>query len=106
MAPAFRFTICASFLPSAPRRTRKNHAFEQWLTQTCSDAGLSEAERRQRLRHWEQAPHARFCHPREEHLLPLHLCVGLAGRACDHHQSLTILGKESGFFCWQGNAAQ
>lgn len=102
----FSFHNMREFFTERPEANEKNHAFEQWLTQTCSDAGLSEAERRQRLRHWEQAPHARFCHPREEHLLPLHLCVGLAGRACDHHQSLTILGKESGFFCWQGNAAQ
>lgn len=57
----------------------QNLAFEAWLAQTCSDPNLSEAEREQRLAHWEQAPGARHCHPREEHLLPLHVCYGMAG---------------------------
>ncbi|MDP5291557.1 class III extradiol ring-cleavage dioxygenase [Oceanimonas sp. CHS3-5] len=89
-----------------PDANVKNQAFEHWLEQTCCDATLSEAERRQRLQHWEQAPYARFCHPREEHLLPLQVCAGLAGRACDRHLSLNILGKQSGFFCWHGNTAE
>lgn len=55
----------------------RNLAFEAWLKQTCSDPGLSEAEREQRLVHWERAPHARYCHPREEHLLPLLVCHGI-----------------------------
>jgi 4,5-DOPA dioxygenase extradiol len=49
----------------------KNQQFEAWLAQTCSDANLSDGEREQRLSNWENAPHARYCHPREEHLLPL-----------------------------------
>ena len=57
----------------------QNLAFEQWLAQTCSDRGLSETERAKRLTHWEQAPGARHCHPREEHLLPLQVCYGMAG---------------------------
>jgi aromatic ring-opening dioxygenase catalytic subunit (LigB family) len=32
----------------------------------------------QQLEQWQSAPHARFCHPREEHLLPLHVCFGAA----------------------------
>jgi len=59
----------------------KNQAFESWLSQTCSDKGLSENEREQRLANWTQAPHARYCHPREEHLLPLQVCYGIAGAA-------------------------
>ena len=57
----------------------RNQAFEAWLAQTCSDAELSEAERSARLIDWESAPHARYCHPREEHLLPLHVCFGIGG---------------------------
>ena len=56
----------------------RNQEFETWLAQTCSDPGLPEAEREQRLIAWEQAPHARYCHPREEHLLPLQVCYGIA----------------------------
>lgn len=56
-----------------------NKQFEQWLAETCSDPELDSAEREQRLINWEQAPHARYCHPREEHLLPLHVCYGIGG---------------------------
>lgn len=58
---------------------QKNRQFEEWLAQTCSDSGLSEAEREKRLIDWETAPQARFCHPREEHLLPLQVCYGIGG---------------------------
>jgi aromatic ring-opening dioxygenase catalytic subunit (LigB family) len=59
----------------------RNQAFETWLTETCSDQRLSEKERESRLANWEQAPHARYCHPREEHLLPLQVCYGVGGSA-------------------------
>lgn len=78
----------------------RNLAFEDWLEQTCGDSSLSEPERAKRLADWEQAPHARFCHPREEHLLPLHVCYGLANKASDRHIAATILGKQSGMFYW------
>lgn len=55
----------------------RNQAFEEWLAQTCSAPNLSAAEREERLLSWEHAPHARYCHPREEHLLPLHVCYGV-----------------------------
>lgn len=38
----------------------------------------SYAEQAKRLINWQQAPHARLMHPREEHLLPLHVCFGAA----------------------------
>jgi aromatic ring-opening dioxygenase catalytic subunit (LigB family) len=56
----------------------RNQAFESWLAQTCSDREMSEARRETRLVEWERAPHARYCHPREEHLLPLQVCYGIA----------------------------
>jgi len=59
----------------------KNRVFETWLAQTCSDQRLTEAEREARLIDWEMAPQARFCHPREEHLLPLQVCYGLGQSA-------------------------
>jgi len=57
----------------------KNRLFEGWLVQTCSDPGLDIRERERRLVDWQQAPYARYCHPREEHLLPLQVCFGVAG---------------------------
>lgn len=79
-----------------------NLAFDAWLHETCTSQNLDEPQRRARLQHWEQAPHARFCHPREEHLLPLQVCYGLAGRPCDEAHSLTVLGRKAAMFLWRG----
>lgn len=89
------------FAPDTPEVQARNLAFEDWLENTCADPSIAESERTERLAHWEQAPHARFCHPREEHLLPLHVCYGLAGKPSDSHISATILGKQSGMFYWR-----
>lgn len=91
----------AFFAPSTPKTEAANMAFEDWLAETCCDQALSEAEREERLLHWEQAPHARFCHPREEHLLPLHVCYGLAAGPSQERIGTTILGKQSGMFLWR-----
>lgn len=50
-------------------------AFDAWLAQT---ARASDDERDARLQRWTEAPAARACHPREEHLLPLMVCAGAA----------------------------
>lgn len=55
----------------------RNQEFENWLAETCIAPDLSATEREQRLVDWELAPHARYCHPREEHLLPLQVCYGI-----------------------------
>ncbi len=53
-------------------------AFDDWLIDTCTNPSLSDEQRQWQLANWEAAPAARFCHPREEHLLPLHVCYGVA----------------------------
>lgn len=56
---------------------RNASAFDQWLQETVE---LSEpSERAARLADWAAAPGGRFCHPREEHLLPLMVVAGAAG---------------------------
>ncbi|MFT3915558.1 MAG: class III extradiol ring-cleavage dioxygenase [Anaeromyxobacteraceae bacterium] len=51
-------------------------AFDAWLR----EAGTAEpAARDAALVRWEEAPAARLCHPREEHLLPLMVVAGAAG---------------------------
>ena len=52
--------------------------FDAWLTLAVKSPA---AERAQLLRHWEQAPQARFAHPREEHLIPLMVAAGAGGDA-------------------------
>jgi aromatic ring-opening dioxygenase catalytic subunit (LigB family) len=77
-----------------------NESFEDWLLETCSDSTFDEAERTQRLIQWEEAPYARFCHPREEHLLPLHVCYSIAGTRCSECFELRILNKKSSMYLW------
>ena len=50
--------------------------FHSWLHETCVQPDLAAAERENRLINWTDAPSGRFCHPREEHLIPLHVCYG------------------------------
>lgn len=53
-------------------------AFDRWLTQILTSDELDKAAQQQALEQWQSAPEARFSHPREEHLLPLHVCFGAA----------------------------
>ena len=78
-----------------------NESFESWLIDTCSNPNISEEERKNRFYEWERAPGARFCHPREEHLLPLHVCYGIANGACTESFQLKILNKKSSMYLWQ-----
>ncbi|MBU1565733.1 MAG: hypothetical protein KJ630_08900 [Proteobacteria bacterium] len=50
--------------------------------------------------HWDQAPAARYCHPREEHLLPLHVCYGIAARAAARIYSMELMGKTVSAYIW------
>jgi aromatic ring-opening dioxygenase catalytic subunit (LigB family) len=78
----------------------KNLSFETWLRDTLSNKTLDETERSSRLLNWSHAPHARFCHPREEHLMPLHVCYGLANGAADELFDVKILNRHSTMFAW------
>lgn len=69
----------AIFAGPRPELGQASDAFAQWLVQSMTDAALSPAQRLQALQEWQQAPNASFCHPRAEHLLPLHVCAGAAG---------------------------
>ncbi|MBF9002926.1 DODA-type extradiol aromatic ring-opening family dioxygenase [Vibrio nitrifigilis] len=91
----------AFFAPQSDEIRALNEGFEAWLVETCSDTSLSEAERTERFAQWTKAPGARFCQPREEHLLPLHVCYGVAQRACDKYYQLNILGKRASMYYWK-----
>ena len=56
---------------------RGTEPFDEWLNATaCSEAH----DRDQALASWFDAPGARWAHPREEHLLPLMVAAGAAGK--------------------------
>ncbi len=59
-----------------PRALPASEAFDAWLGQASTAAP---AERDAALARWTEAPAARACHPREEHLLPLMVVAGAAG---------------------------
>jgi len=90
----------AFFAPDTRESKAMNEAFEHWLLETCCSLALAEEERVQRLVHWRDAPSARFCHPREEHLLPLHICYGVAQTSCPASFELRILDKKSSMYLW------
>jgi aromatic ring-opening dioxygenase catalytic subunit (LigB family) len=58
------------------RSLAQSEAFDDWLAQAVAAPPQARAER---LRGWTQAPFARECHPREEHLMPLLVAAGAAG---------------------------
>ena len=88
----------AFFAAETSESNMKNESFENWLLDTCCSTEITEAERTQRLIDWTEAPSARYCHPREEHLLPLHVCYGLANTACTQSFELSILNKKSSMY--------
>ena len=78
--------------------------FDDWLVATCTQA--SPDQREQALVNWDQAPSARDCHPREEHLLPLMVVAGAAGDdagVLDFHD--IIGGKATSGFAFGRSAA-
>lgn len=77
-----------------------NKAFEHWLINTCTSKDLDEKTRQTKLIEWQTAPHARECHPREEHLLPLHVCYGYAETAASHSYPIEVMNKQASMFLW------
>lgn len=62
---------------AADENMQKSLAFQEYLKSAVE--GVGSTTMLDRLARWEEAPEARFCHPREEHLLPLHVAAAAAG---------------------------
>lgn len=77
----------------------KNNEFQDWLIEVCTEE-YSQKNREDKLQNWEKAPNARYCHPREEHLIPLHVCCGIAGGKGKVIFDNYILGKRALAFRW------
>lgn len=79
-------------------------AFDKWLRHTITADESGNEKRAEQLCHWQQAPAARFCHPREEHLLPLHVCFGVAkarGMSAQVVFNERLMGMWTSGFLWQ-----
>ncbi len=86
--------------PPTKETAALNKGFENWLLEVLTSDGISEIEREQKLAHWSDAPGARYCHPREEHLLPLHVCYGLAGGPADRVVEVEYMERTAGMYVW------
>lgn len=101
MGSGFSFhNLRAFFAPETPESRRHNEEFEEWLERVCTDGEYLEEQRHEQLVRWSEAPGARYCHPREEHLLPLHVCYGVAKTACTKRVEATIMNKKSSMYVW------
>ncbi len=102
LGSGFTFHNMNAFGPTHPVTggDPENEAFEEWLGDTCTNPDLTEAERTTRLVDWAEAPGARWCHPREEHLLPLHVCYGAGGGPASRVFDDLVLGKRAGGYIW------
>ena len=76
-----------------------NDVFQDWLIEVCAGP-LAQSDRERRLLEWQRAPSARYCHPREEHLLPVLVCVGMANKAATVIFDDYIAGKRAVAFLW------
>ena len=78
-----------------PRVREPSAQFDRWLV----DAAEAPAgERAALLADWQEAPWARLCHPREEHLLPLMVAAGASDEPGRQDFGEVVLGGAvSGF---------
>jgi 4,5-DOPA dioxygenase extradiol len=96
----FSFHNIGEFFPADRNSSdAANDEFQDWLIETCA-GNLSLEERERRLINWHKAPSARYCHPREEHLLPLHVCFGAATQKAKLIFDDYIAGKRAVAFLW------
>jgi len=92
-----------AFRDASPEESRRRcREFDQWLAETCCQTEMAEAQTR--LSHWPEAPFARYAHPREEHLIPLHVCFGAAmaaGGSAEHVFNGDMMGYTMSSFLWR-----
>lgn len=85
------------FMSGNAQALKDAEKFDNWLTNTITMSDIK--ARKNLLINWHLAPSALKCHPRSEHLLPLHVIVGAAGNDIGKQDFTgTIMGiKISGF---------
>jgi len=96
----FSFHNLPAFFSNNRSTDSKNEQFQEWLVDVCTNKTLSDQQRRNKLTNWQNAPFASYCHPREEHLIPLHVCAGLSDSNATLIFDDTVLGKRTCGFLW------
>jgi len=100
LGSGFSFHNTREFFGKRQGQDSQNDAFQAWLSELCTNQDYTEAARAKQFAEWQQAPFARYCHPREEHLLPIHVCYGMAGAPAKRVDELTVLGKRCIAVLW------
>jgi len=78
--------------------------FHMWLDTVICDPQLTPEARMEKVIAWSDAPGARFCQPREEHLLPLHVCLGAtlaAGISANQIFGEPVKGYQTSGYHWR-----
>ncbi|MBN2879555.1 MAG: dioxygenase [Clostridia bacterium] len=96
----FSFHNLMEFRLNDKNQDIRNDAFQDWLIEVCT-GDMPQNIREDKLINWETAPNARYCHPRSEHLLPLHVCAAATGRKGELVFDDYIAGKRSVAFLWR-----
>jgi len=77
-----------------------NNVFQDKLIEMCCSE-KNEEKKWEYFVNWENISGARYCHPREEHLLPLFVCAGLSKGVGTKVFDDYILGKRATAFFWR-----
>ncbi len=100
----FSFHNMSALMNNNSSNQSRSQEFDLWLNQVLLSEELSFQQKENALQKWSQAPQAKFCHPREEHLLPLHVCFGAAMAANLKASNVFdewLLGIKTSAFLWQ-----
>lgn len=89
----------AFFSPQSSTAKASVHAFQQWLDETVTGESVTMEEAKQRWQEWDSAEGGRYCHPREEHLIPLVVCHAAAQRQAKSI-AFNALNVEARHFFW------
>ena len=80
LGSGFTFHNMQAFFHPSSHTLKQSRRFNHWLQETLgSSSRASMSDVLPKLAAWEEAPGARVCHPREEHLLPLFMTAAAAG---------------------------
>ena len=78
LGSGYTFHNMHAFFNPSNQTYKHSRQFNTWLQETLSSS-RPVGQALPQLTQWEEAPGARTCHPREEHLLPLFMTAAAAG---------------------------
>ncbi|TPE49776.1 dioxygenase [Maribrevibacterium harenarium] len=89
----------AFFTPKTDGMLAQVNQFQTWMDQLVENTDLSPQEKATAWQGWSQVEGGRYCHPREEHLLPLVVCHGAAQGGAKTYLS-QVMGVPARHYLW------